>query len=182
MHGKQNINAWSRRQQAWLARERSLSDWMRGAATRAWIFNVLKLASRLGDGWVWVGALLVVGFAGGNSGAAAAVRLFSVGAIDLVLYRIIKRWIARPRPSVSTSLIQRVRPLDVFSFPSGHVMHAVACSIVLTAYFPAAAVVVWPLTTLIALSRVILGLHYPSDVIAGAALGAAVALLSFNLL
>ena len=182
MHGKQNMNSWSQRQQLWLARERSLSQWMRGAATRAWIFSILKAASLLGDGWVWFGALLLVALVGGNAGSAAAVRLFAVGATDLVLYRIIKRWIARPRPPMSSNPIERVRPLDVFSFPSGHVMHAVACSIVLTAYFPAAAFVVWPLTILVALSRVILGLHYPSDVIAGAALGATVALLSFNLL
>jgi undecaprenyl-diphosphatase len=156
---------------------------MHGAATRIWIFNVLKVASRLGDGWVWFGALLGVALAGGNTGASAAIRLFGVGATDLVLYRIIKRWIARPRPAGSgTGIIERVRPLDVFSFPSGHVMHAVACSVVLTAYYPMAAAVVWPLTILIALSRVILGLHYPSDVVAGAALGATVALMSFNLL
>ncbi len=136
-----------------------------------------------GDGWVWFGALLGAALAGGNTGASAAIRLFAVGVTDLVLYRIIKRWIARPRPAGSgTGIIERVRPLDMFSFPSGHVMHAVACSVVLTAYYPMAAAVVWPLTILIALSRVILGLHYPSDVVAGAALGATVALMSFNLL
>lgn len=73
-------------------------------------------------------------------------------------------------------------PLDVFSFPSGDVMHSVAFSVVLTTCYPIAAAVVWPLTILFASSRVILGLHYPSDVVAGAALGATVALLSFNLL
>lgn len=182
MHSKQNVNSWSKRQQSWLARELSLSQWMRGAATRSWIFSVLKASSHLGDGWGWVGTLLYVALVGGDVGTAAAIRLFAVGATDLVLYRIIKRWIARPRPSIDTNHLERVRPLDVFSFPSGHVMHAVACSIVLTAYFPGAAAVLWPLTILISLSRVILGLHYPSDVIAGAALGATVALLSFNLL
>jgi hypothetical protein len=42
MHSKENTTAWSRRQQAWLARKRSLSEWMPSAATRTWIFNVLK--------------------------------------------------------------------------------------------------------------------------------------------
>ena len=71
----------------------------------------------------------------GGSGLALFLGGVAVGATDLVLYRIIKRWIARPRPAgIGTVIVERVRPLDVFSFPSGHVMHAVACSVVLTAY------------------------------------------------
>jgi undecaprenyl-diphosphatase len=58
----------------------------------------------------------------------------------------------------------------------------VACSIILTAYYPMFALFVWPFTVLVAVSRVILGLHYPSDVIVGALIGAAVAIASFNLL
>ena len=44
------------------------------------------------------------------------------------------------------------------------------------------ALVVWPFTLLVAVSRVILGLHYPSDVIVGALIGALTAAVSFNLL
>ncbi len=61
-------------------------------------------------------------------------------------------------------------------------MHSVACSVILTAYYPMLALVVWPLTVLIAGSRVVLGLHYPSDVIVGALIGAITAIVSFNLL
>jgi undecaprenyl-diphosphatase len=73
------------------------------------------------------------------------------------------------------------KALDQFSFPSGHTMHAVSFSIVALAYFPALFWLVVPFATLVALSRPILGLHYPSDVIAGAALGAALAFGSLAL-
>lgn len=74
------------------------------------------------------------------------------------------------------------RSLDEFSFPSGHTLHSVAFSLILTVYYPMFALFVWPLTLLIAVSRIILGLHYPSDVIVGALIGGITAAVSFNLL
>ena len=99
------------------------------------------------------------------------------------LYKIIKRWIARPRPYRTCPGIRACgRSLDEFSFPSGHTLHSVAFSLILTVYYPMFALFVWPLTILIAVSRIVLGLHYPSDVIVGAAIGAITAAVSFNLL
>ena len=175
--------SWPERHLRWLERERSMSLWMHGAATRGWVVSLLSVVSRLGNGWIWFAILAIVPWVVGSSGPSAAVRLFAVGAVDILIYRIIKRWIARPRPfRECEGIVERVRSLDEFSFPSGHMLHAVACSLILTVYYPKIAWVVWPFTLLIAVSRVILGLHYPSDVIAGAALGAAIAALSFNLL
>jgi len=74
------------------------------------------------------------------------------------------------------------RTLDEFSFPSGHTLHSVAFSLILTVYYPMFALFVWPFTILIAVSRIVLGLHYPSDVIVGALIGAITAAVSFNLL
>ncbi|HET7766673.1 MAG TPA: phosphatase PAP2 family protein, partial [Burkholderiales bacterium] len=63
-------------------------------------------------------------------------------------------------------------------FPSGHTLHAVAFSMVAISFYPALAWLLVPFTLLVASSRVVLGLHYPSDVLAGAALGAIIALAS----
>ena len=71
-----------------------------------------------------------------------------------------------------------VAPLDEFSFPSGHTLHAVAFSTVAVAHHPVLAWVLAPFTIAVALSRVVLGLHYPSDVLAATAIGSALAAAS----
>jgi undecaprenyl-diphosphatase len=71
------------------------------------------------------------------------------------------------------------KPLDKFSFPSGHTLHAVVFGVVALNYYPQLAFIILPFTTLVGLSRVVLGLHYPSDVLAGALIGSLIAGLSF---
>ena len=65
--------------------------------------------------------------------------------------------------------------MDHFSFPSGHTLHAVMATITLGYIQPILLLLMLPFTILVALSRMILGLHYPSDVIVGAVIGASVA-------
>ena len=72
--------------------------------------------------------------------------------------------------SVPPSIVSS--PLDPFSFPSGHTLHAVAFTVVAATHYPPLAALLVPFTLLIAASRVVLGLHYPSDVLVGAVLGA----------
>jgi undecaprenyl-diphosphatase len=175
---------WAQRERLlWVARERSIALWMHRAAARAWVVRLLDTVSRVGDGWLWYAIIVCLPWAGGPIGTSASVRMIGVGMVDLIVYRIIKRWIARPRPFRTCPGIRECsRSLDEFSFPSGHTLHSVAFSVILTAYYPMFALFVWPFTVLVAVSRVILGLHYPSDVIVGALIGALVAAVSFNLL
>ena len=78
----------------------------------------------------------------------------------------------RERPYITHSAIECASaPLDRYSFPSGHTLHAVCFTLLLSSYFPEWTAALIGLALLIALSRVILGLHYPTDVAAGAALG-----------
>lgn len=132
--------------------------------------------SRLGDGLFWYVLMAALLIADGAQGLAASVHLAATGVIALSLYKALKRWTRRPRPFASDARIRAwVAPLDEFSFPSGHTLHAVAFSLVAMAHYPALAWVLVPFTASVAVSRVVLGLHYPSDVLAATAIGTTLA-------
>lgn len=138
--------------------------------------RLFATASRLGDGWFWYAlgvSLLIV--EGGSAGAAVGLMAVA-GLAGSGFYKLLKHGIRRPRPcDVHRHLTLTVAPLDRFSFPSGHTLHAVIFSIIASAHAPWLGWVVWPFTLLVAASRLVLGLHYPSDVLAGACLGAGMA-------
>ena len=137
------------------------------------------LASRLGDGIAWYALMAALVLFDGRAGLFAAAHLAATGAIALALYKALKHWTKRPRPFASDARIRAwVAPLDEFSFPSGHTLHAVAFTLVSLAHYPALAWVLLPFTASVAASRVALGLHYPSDVLAATAIGSGLAALS----
>lgn len=135
--------------------------------------------SRLGDGVFWYALMAMLVIVDGMSGLAASAHMAATGLIALTLYKLLKRWTRRPRPFASDRRIHAlVAPLDEFSFPSGHTLHAVAFSLVACAHYPMLAWLLLPFTTSVALSRVVLGLHYPSDVLAATGIGVGLAALS----
>jgi undecaprenyl-diphosphatase len=100
----------------------------------------------------------------------------ATGIVALALYWHLKERLVRERPCVSFAGIEPgTAPLDRYSFPSGHTLHAVCFTTLATAHVPELAVLLVPFTLLVAASRVVLGMHYPSDVLAGAAIGMALA-------
>src|SRR5512135_2275252 len=141
--------------------------------------NFFRLASRLGDGIFWYALMLALLLEHGMDAVPAVLHMIIVGLLGTAIYKYIKGKTLRPRPFNVYPAIKCVgKTLDQFSFPSGHTMHAVAFSIVAVSYYPALLWLVSPFAVLVALSRPILGLHYPSDVLAGAALGAVIAISS----
>ncbi len=143
---------------------------------RRYVMRGFAAVSRLGDGWFWYALMASLPFAYGAAGLAASLHLAATALVSLALYRGIKQATRRPRPCAATARIRAwVAPLDEFSFPSGHTLHAVTFTWVAVSYFPPLAIVLVPFAVLVALSRVVLGLHYPSDVLAAVVLGAALA-------
>jgi undecaprenyl-diphosphatase len=136
-----------------------------------------SLISRLGDGVFWYALMAGLVLLGGDQGIDAALHLAAIGLVSLALYKALKRWTRRPRPCASDLRIRAwVAPLDEFSFPSGHTLHAVAFTIVTLSYFPLLAWLLIPFAASVAVSRVVLGLHYPSDVLAATGIGSTLAL------
>jgi len=133
--------------------------------------------SRLGDGVFWYVLMLLLPFVYGSAAWGTVAEMALAGMLNLAVYRRLKGTTLRQRPfRMDAGIRLGTPPLDAYSFPSGHTMHAVGFSTVLVSQIPVLGWLVIPFAVLVALSRVILGLHYPSDVAAGALLGAATAL------
>lgn len=143
----------------------------RWGARRA-VGSFFSVISRLGDGVFWYVLMAVIAVLGGQRGLAAAAQMAVTGLSALLLYRLLKRWTRRPRPyRVCPGVIAHMPPLDEFSFPSGHTLQAVSFTVVALAWYPLLTPLLLGFTSLVAASRVILGLHYPSDVLAAVAIG-----------
>jgi undecaprenyl-diphosphatase len=132
--------------------------------------------SRLGDGVFWYALMALLLAFDGAAAAPTLLRMIVAGTAGVAAYKWIKRRTLRPRPyEVVPHVEAAAAPLDRFSFPSGHTLHAVSFSLIIAAAYPALAPLVFGAAVLVAVSRPVLGLHYPSDVLAGAAIGAVVA-------
>jgi undecaprenyl-diphosphatase len=139
------------------------------------------LVSRLGDGWFW--ACMAAGCVTlrGTAALPFVMQAALTAAVGILVYRLLKGRLNRERPYIANGqILCGTPPLDRYSFPSGHTLHAVSFTILFTHFEPLLLFVAAPFAVLVALSRVILGLHYPTDVLVGAALGASLALLSLS--
>ena len=154
----------------------SINRWLATPYEKFWV-----AIDRLGDCWSWIAMMIVIALFGDAMGVRCALHMFVAGSCALICYKLVKNVACRARPCVIVSGVRRcVDPLDEWSFPSGHVLHATAFSTIAMAYYPALVFVLLPLLVLIGISRIALGLHYPTDVLAGAAIGAAIALGSLS--
>lgn len=163
--------------------QKAILDWdLRGClylnhwSTNPYICRFFKRISRLGDGIFWYTMLALVWIMNGLNYYVQVVYLLLGSSVGTLIYKVLKRHTVRPRPyQVHQVIILGERPLDHFSFPSGHTLHAVMVSTVLGTIEPVLLILMLPFTLLVALSRMILGLHYPTDVIVGASIGLTVA-------
>ncbi|HEY2345900.1 MAG TPA: phosphatase PAP2 family protein [Xanthomonadaceae bacterium] len=154
--------------------------WGRRSAVRSYF----AAASRLGDGVFWyalMALIVLVRAIEGQwlDGLRASAHMAATGVVALLLYRWLKRYTRRPRPYADDARIAALVPvLDEFSFPSGHTLHAVSFTLVALGHYPMLAWLLIPFSASVAVSRVVLGVHYPSDVLAATAIGTAIASVS----
>ena len=150
----------------------------RGCNVRS-VRNVFAVVSRLGDGIFWYVLMLMLPLLYGQDGIAPAIQMGVTSLFGIGLYKLLKHRLVRERPYIAMAGIRAaIPPPDRYSFPSGHTPHAVCFAMLATSHFPELGWVLWPFAMMVAASRPVLGLHYPTDVVAGGGLGAAIAGLS----
>ncbi len=148
----------------------------------AWIQTGFRWVSRLGDGGFWFAMALLLLLIQGPSALSWIMQMAATGAVGILIYKTLKRYLVRERPYVSHGAIRLgAAPLDRYSFPSGHTLHAISFTILFGHAEPMLIIFALPFAVLVAMSRVILGLHYPTDVLVGAAIGLTLSQVSIAL-
>lgn len=123
---------------------------------------------------VVVGLLLVLLFIkGGNKGKYAVVALaFGILFSDQLNSSVAKFILARPRPCHVLPYVHLLVGCGSgFSFPSSHAVNNFCGAVILSFFFPQAAVWLYSFAAIVSFSRVYVGVHYPSDVLGGAVIG-----------
>lgn len=146
-------------------------------------YTAIRLVSRTGDGYLYlVLGILLWQFESFHGELFLYTGLLAY-ALELPLFVLLKRLFKRQRPcDVLQQLRVKITPHDKFSLPSGHTAAAFLMATLLSHYYPSVAVLAYVWASLIGLSRVLLGVHYPGDILAGALLGISISLTSINLL
>ena len=151
---------------------RRLNRWHPPRWVRVWMI----LATRAGDGWLWAGAAATILLFGDQN----RFRAIGAGAIavtsGIAIFLTLKKAANRRRPSCfEPHCWATLLPPDQFSFPSGHTITAFAVTVTLGHYYPELGAGLMFCAVSVAASRILLGMHFLSDVAAGAVIGALLA-------
>ena len=156
------------------------SDQLRVAEKPGILRNFAVFFAHSGDSWFWAVALILSWFFSNSAWKQwAVVEFFGIlGLAGVVL--AIKFIVRRERPQGEWGGIYR--NTDPHSFPSGHAARSFLIAVIASALAPAwLATLLWIWAPLVSLARVAMGVHYLSDVVAGAVLGVIVALIGLQI-
>src|SRR5215470_5529340 len=143
---ERTVDRWAERDLRWIREIHRVANW-------PVVIFALVAASRLANGALWYSLIVLFPLFGGVTGTACAMQMGGVGVLNLVIYRYLKPRVCRLRPCVNCPGVNaRARPLDTYSFPSGHTLHTVSFCMVIIYHYPWAAVLAGPFALVVAIS------------------------------
>ncbi len=138
-----------------------------------WFRLWMIFATRGGDGWLWYGLSALVVVFGGSTRYAAVTAAWTACGAGAILFLVLKKLTGRKRPNaLEPHCWATLLPPDQFSFPSGHTITAFAFTIAVGSFYPHLMGALLFCALSVATSRIVLGMHFLSDVVVGAMLGA----------
>ncbi|MDX2178585.1 MAG: phosphatase PAP2 family protein [Bryobacteraceae bacterium] len=138
-----------------------------------WVRMWMIAATRSGDGWLWYAMALALAIWGDHDRFRAIGAASAAAGVGVVLFLWLKRFAGRRRPChIQAHCWATLLPPDRFSFPSGHTITAFSICVAVGGFYPGLMPVLSFFALSIGISRIVLGMHFLSDVVAGAAIGA----------
>ena len=145
-----------------------------------WLRWTLIYSSKGGDGWLWytLGVVILI-FGDHLRFRAVAAGLVATG-LGLAIYQIVKKTTRRKRPClIEPHEWAGVQPPDQYSFPSGHTIASFAIATSVGLFYPSLMPALFCCAIMIATSRIMLGMHFLSDVLVGVMIGTALGYTAF---
>ncbi|UTV98543.1 phosphatase PAP2 family protein [Marinomonas rhizomae] len=155
-------------------------SWCMARKHRATLTRIGRAVSFSADGPFYAILALLLWFAGEQMLTLILVFGF---LIERALYLLLKRGFKRHRPADALDNFNSfIIPADQFSFPSGHTSGAFFMAFCLSGWFPSMNLIFYFWAVNVGLSRIFLGVHFPTDTVIGALLGTACAALAIGIL
>lgn len=156
-------------------------NWCMARRRREQLTALSRAVSRTADGWLYVLFFLSYAFFQEGSGYELAQTAALAFGIERALYWVMKNTCRRNRPQDALAeFTSFIIPSDKFSFPSGHTSAAFLFTVLVASQLPVLLpfLLVWSVA--VALSRLFLGVHFPTDTLVGASLGSLVGIAAIG--